>query len=290
MTFRPLFASEKLLAGPPYRGCRVSSIYHALGLATNGETALTSSVRTHGKAARTAALKRGWAGFTKGDPGDTWPDRGDVLNIQHAMVGTDLPDPAISWVTTDWAWERIGDYAVSIALNLAAVPSSDALRKYVGAVPHQVVLWQRKITDGTRWVKVIDPMHPHSNLYIGHWCKWASIKKSALAIQDANGRMFVELYPVGGWTAERLMAQKKNAQIDTLGRTIDRKKERIGDLESTVAMRELEVARLTLDLTECEATVPDCADEVENAKAIGRESAFVQVLQSVQSMRSTPEG
>ena len=88
------------------------------------------------------------------------PDQADVKRIQRAMYPS-LPLPLINQVDVDrvWDWLTSGT-AVSIALDLSAVPATDALRRYTNPVGHQVVLYAPR-TASTRQVRCIDPMHQH---------------------------------------------------------------------------------------------------------------------------------
>ncbi len=213
--YRPLFASEKLMAGPPYRGCRISADYTGTALATLGESTMNDIGRLQGKGGRRAILQRGWRAFATQTPADSngWIDQGDIDEIRDGMWGDAYPMPEVLHADFAWLWERLRTHGVSIALNLAAVPASDALRRYVGPVPHQVTLYR----DEKDVVRDVCPMHAHSDTYRGHPVRKASVRKASLAIAGSNGKAFAELYPIGGWTAERLMREKKNRQIKALG-------------------------------------------------------------------------
>lgn len=212
---RPLFASEKLLAGPPYFGCGLSADFFAQMLATDNESGLNKYARQMGQGGRRATLQRGWNAFKRQVPADSngWVDQGDIELIRRAMWGKDCEQPFIGRIPLSEVWESIGDYAVSAAIDTGAVPASDPIRRYVGAVPHQVVWWKKKKVNGRRMVLHMCPMHPPSDSYQGHWVSWASATKCAKAIKGAQGEAFVILYPVGDWTAEAQLRRKKNRQI-----------------------------------------------------------------------------
>lgn len=265
--FRPLFASEKLLAGPPYRGCRVSTDWNGTSMATLGESALLPDGRIGGKAMRTLDLKAGWRGFISTADDNGWPDQGDVAEM-HERMFPELPQPAVLQLTR---WDEVIDLldrnALGIALRLSALPASSPLRKYTSA-DHQVLIWDRA---GAK-VRRLDPMHDHSLTYAGEWVPLADVRKAAGAIEP-SGAYFVEVYPIGGWTAEararRQLRTRLEAAASEATRTEKRLRKRIADLEATAP--------------------PECAQLVAQARAAGRESAFVQVLGGVQAMRTTEE-
>jgi len=268
MRYAPNFASEKLLPGPPYKGCGVASDWIATDIATFGESSRQASGRIKLKTARTRDLKRGWAAFKARPDSNGIPDTDDLERI-HAGMFPDLPQP-VQLKTRDFreVIEALDDgYAISIALMLSALPASSSLRAFTSA-DHQVVIVGRNNAKTTR----LDPMHGHSLTYTGDPVLLADVETAAKAIE--HGLILGWLYPRGGWTAESLLRKRKNRQIQLIetaaGATESRLRRRIRELEAT--------------------TPPDCEAEIANAKAAGRESAFVQVLQSVQSMRSTPEG
>ena len=267
MRYKPNFASERLLPGPPYKGCGISSDWIATDIATFGESSRLPTGRTKLKKARTADLRRGWRAFKAKPDSNGIPDTNDLERI-HAGMFPDLPQPS-QLFTRDMreVIEALDDgYALSIALRLSALPPSSDLRRYTAA-DHQVVLYGRKGGTTTR----VDPMHRHSLSYTGDPVSLAEVEKAAKAIE--NGLILAWRYPIGGWTAEALMRKRKNRRIgvieDQAARTETRLRQRIRELEATVP--------------------PDCADEISNARAAGRESAFVQVLESVQAMRTEPE-
>ena len=250
-TYRPPLASEKLLAGPPYKGCRVSSIWHAVACATLGESTMTGFGRVKGKAGRRADLAEGWRAFaTQAVPDSNGtPDNNDVVLIQRAMFGPNLPNPRIVETTDfDDVWEDVGNYAVSIALRLSSVAGTE-LAKYTTA-DHQVVMYRTK---GEKAL-VIDPMHEHSDLWTGHWCAKGDIRKAAKALGE--GTVYAELYPFGGWTRAAAvaremvdMAQRKDARIKTLEQAVDVQRAKAQAMEEALA--------------ECEA---DCDETGEAAR------------------------
>ena len=277
MKYRPLFASQFL---PPLsRGCRVSSVYHALALATTGESTLSSIGRTHSRAQRKAALQRGWRAFATQKPADSngYPDQGDVTLIQDA-IEPGLPAPRL--VDTDFpemVWNRIGKDAVSIATDTGAVPASDALRKYGGAVAHQFVAYKRMTVNGDRRVKVIDSRHGHSNTYTGHWVKWSSLKKAAKAVSlrfggVAGGRIFAELYPIGGWTRERLTTKSLVEEVADITQRLRKVRD-----DRDVAVNR--IIGLVDDLANATAALA-------NAKAAAHESAHVKAIEYHEDQRA----
>jgi len=245
---KPLFASEKLLAGPPYRGCGISSDWHGTWLATDGESGINAIGRQKGQGGRRSDLQRGWTAFATQKPADSngWVDMGDIPLIHDAMFGPGMPQPAGMHATPWRVWELIGDHAVSMAIHTGAVGSADAVRRYVNAVPHQVVAWKKRTINSTRYVKIIDPMHGPSETYTGHWVKWTSLKKCALAIKDANGSIYAFRYPIGGWTQEartKLRLKAKHA----------------ADIDSLKAQHAEAVAAMDEQLTECREDGTDAA-------------------------------
>ena len=248
---RPLFASEKLLAGPPYFGCGLSADFFGQMLATDNESGLNKWARQVGQGGRRATLQRGWRAFEQQIPPDSngWVDQGDIELIRRAMWGADCEQPFIGRIPLSEAWSLIGDYAVSAAIDTSAVPASNAIRRYVGGVPHQVVWWKKKTVAGKRMVKHMCPMHPPSNNYTGHWVRWADATKCAKAINGAQGEVFVILYPIGDWTAEQQLREKKNRQIAA-----------VKDNLATVTMQRDAVVEA---LRECEENCGPCDEQLD---------------------------
>lgn len=257
MSIKPLFASEKLLAGPPYRGCGISSDWHGTMLATDNEAGQNRYGRQKGKAARRRDLQRGWRAFESKYDDNGWVDRNDIARI-HAAMFPGLPQPTPYISTPAWVWDRIGGNAHSIAIDTGAVGASNAIRRYVGPVAHQVVAYKRKTVNGTRWVKIIDPMKGQSDLYTGHWVKWASLRKCALAIKGSNGRVLGFRFPVSKWTREAQMRQRKNDEIVQLNA---KHLERVKLLRSRIAAKDTEITALEAQLIECREDVGDAAVE-----------------------------
>ena len=267
MTIRPLNASQKLLAGPPYMGCGLSSDFLSQMLATDNEAGVNRWQRQMQKGAKRQTLQRGWNAFENQIPPDSngWVDQGDIELIRRAMWGKDCEQPWIGRQKLSDVWAAIGDYAVSAAIDTSAVPASNPIRRYVGGVPHQVVWWKKKTVNGRRMVKHYCPMHPpNKDAYSGHWVKWADARKCATAIKGAQGEAFVILYPIGDWTQANLVRQRKNGiirdQKDTISaqsRTIDRVRGDRDEALARVTEQDLEIARLTIQLTECREDGPD---------------------------------
>jgi hypothetical protein len=252
---KPLYASEKLLPGPPYRGCGIASDWNATMIATANEAGLNRHARQVGQGGRRAALKRGWAAFASQVPADEngWVDRNDIPRIHRAMFGNTIPQPGAFVATPEWTWDHIGPSALSLAIDTGAVDATDAVRRFVGPVAHQVVAWQKRTRDGTRQVRIIDPMYKPSNVYVGHWVDWSSLRKCALAI--GNGKVLGFEYPAGGWTQAQLTSDRKTAVINEKNRTIARiRKQRDEAMEIVREQRE--------KITELEAG-SDCDAAVE---------------------------
>jgi hypothetical protein len=246
MKLKPLNASEKLLAGPPYRGCGISSDWHGQWLATNGESGMNKYGRLKRPNARRDELQRGWDAFATQVPPDPngWVDQGDIPLIRRAMWGDDCEQPFIGQLSVDEVWKKIGSFGVSIALDTAAVRATDAIRDHVDGVPHQVLAWRKSTRGGVRRVKIICPMHPQSDAYTGHWVKWKSLKTCALAIKDANDEAFVILYPVGKWTREALVRASRPATIKRLMERLSNKDDRITELKAAITERDATIASL----------------------------------------------
>ena len=213
---RPYFASEKLLSGPPYFGCGISADFFGSMLASGNEAGLNKWARTIGQGGRRRILQRGWNAFDNQVPADAngWVDQGDLQLIHRAMFPDLPPIEFIGRLPLPDVWDAIGDYAVSMALDTGAVGSKDAIRRYVGAVPHQAVEWKKKgATFAEKRTLHMCPMHKASNSYQGHWVKWSSVVRCAKAIKGSDGEAFVVLYPINDWTEANLVRQRKNTAI-----------------------------------------------------------------------------
>jgi len=267
MTIRPLNASEKLLAGPPYFGCGLSADFLCQMLATSNEAGRNKWQREMGTGAKRRTLQRGWDRFEQQIPPDSngWVDQGDIQLIRRAMWGQDCEQPFIGRIPLDEVWEAIGDYAVSAAIDTGAVGAGHPIRRWVGAVPHQVVWWAKRVVKGTKMVKHYCPMHPPGKrAYSGHWVKWQDAAKCAKAIKGSAGQAFVVLYPIGDWTEANLVRQRKNTVIRQQReaiveneRTISRVREARDKARDEVVQRDIEIARLQIDLTECQEGQPE---------------------------------
>jgi hypothetical protein len=172
----------------------------------------------------------------------------------------DLPQPILVQ-TRDFSevWDLIGEYAVSIALRLTAVPAGSPMRKWTSA-DHQMVFYRTRNGDEARGM---DPMHPHSLSYTGTWMPRAHIVGAAKAIE--GGLIICELYKAGAWTAEALVRRRKNV--------------RIALLEAEAEKREKRIKSLKAQLANCESELPECDVLVTNAKAAAHESTHVQSIE-----------
>lgn len=263
--YAPNFASERLLTAP-YKGCGLSSDWAATDLATLGESSRNPNGRLKLAKARRADLRRGWRAFKAKPDSNGIPDTDDLIRIHAAMFpGLPRPTEVRTRDFDDITAMLDDDMAVSIAVRLSALPASSDMRDYTSA-DHQVVLYGRTGSKTTR----IDPMHRHSLTYTGDSVRLADVRTAARAI--AGGLILAWSYPIGEWTdAARLRRRKER---------------RIAAITSEASRTE---KRLRARIAALETTMPP-SDEVKNARAAGRESAFVQVLGSVSAMRTTPEG
>jgi hypothetical protein len=268
MSVLPYFASEKLLSGfdgqPPFKGCGLSADWAATALATDNESAFVKG-RPKGKAHRTADLKRGWRAFTRVADSNGIPDTGDMGRI-HAAMFPGLPQPT-AFNTRDFAEviERLDrDFAISIALRLSALPASSPLRKYTSA-DHQVTLYGRRGPDTRR----IDPMHDHSDKYIGEMVPLAHVKTAARAIE--GGLILTWLYPIGGWTEAALRTERLRREIRDAGILVRALESRVENKQREVVDLRAEVAILKERLDGRD----DCEDEIAAAIADLREKVNV---------------
>lgn len=236
---RPIFSSERLLAGfanqPPFLFCGGSSDTIATALATDNE-ALAPDGWPMDRAERTELLKRGWRAFTRVADSNGIPDRDDMIRIHRAMFPS-LPDP-IPVATRDRKQVRDdldAGNALSIALRLSALPAASKWRQYTSA-DHQAVIWDRD----NATVRRMDPMHAHSNTYRGERLVLDQGLDAAEAIED--GLILYWLYPIGGWTRERLRTQEL------------RQDKRALVLE--VAAKDKRIARLKAELEACQDGTP----------------------------------
>jgi hypothetical protein len=260
----PYFASEKLLAGfdgqPPFKGCGISADWAATALATDNESAFVKG-RPKGKAHRTADLKRGWRAFEKVRDTNGIPDTDDAVRIHRAMF-PDLPDPA-QFRTRDFAEviDRLDrGFAVSIALRLSALPASSPLRRFTSA-DHQATLYGRR----GEQTRLIDPMHDHSDKYIGEMVPLSHVKTAARAIE--SGLILTWLFPIGGWTA----AAAARKDLRDARAAITSLTDRVEDRNRTVRAltEEVRILKERLDGRD------DCEDEITAAIADLREKVNV---------------
>jgi hypothetical protein len=213
----PFQASERLHRDPKwgFTLCRGSSEWAGTGIASLNESVLNENGRYRGKEGRRRDLGKAWSAAGRGRPSY---NQGHVLKMHHAMF-PGMPDPILV-ATRDFdnLWgllgKEFGDFAISIALDLSALPASDALRQNTGPVGHQVVLYRKRVKNGKGQARVLDPMAPYSDTDVGYWAKRSSISKAAKAIE--GGLVICELYPVGAWTSFRNIRRAKNAEIKEL--------------------------------------------------------------------------
>lgn len=251
-------ASEKILPRDPkfgYVGCRFSAGWAATAWATLGESAQSQTGRFKSRWSRRKDLERAWDAAGRGREGY---NQGHVLRA-HAAMFPGLPDPILA-ATRDFSddlWAHLGqkptgpregDFVISIALDLSVLPASDPLRKHTGPVGHQVVLAYRNKANDAAYV--LDGMAPYSSGDRGYWAPRRSIAKAARAIEE--GLVIFELYPVGGWTRERLgddVLQRRiqrlraemaaledgyKGEIEELERAAEEARDALGDERATV--------------------------------------------------------
>ena len=166
-----------------------------------------------------------------------------------------------------------------MAIHTGAVGSTDAVRRYVNAVPHQVVAWKKRTINGTRHVKVIDPMHGPSDSYTGHWVRWTSLKKCALAIKGANGGVYAFRFPIGGWTR----AAAKDARIANL---VERKAVLRDQLTESVAITIEQKARIVTLVNEVEALTEQLTEAIEDGSVASREHLLDELVLWMQGQRA----
>jgi hypothetical protein len=265
-----------------WNGCRVVACYAATCLATGNEAILDNKERHRGPEARVDLILKGLRGADGNWRVDTGFNQGDVDEMQKAMFpGLPLPQ----FVATD-DWDNLVDHlpteitsgrdkgkytdghAISISLELAALPPGDAARRYTAA-DHQVVLRARRKRGGEWWLMDVDGMHPKAPNYQGHWVKASSVRKAALAI--LGGVIVAELYPVDGWTQAALQtaATRKDlrgvrAALATETDKVEARNRSIRDLNEEVRI-----------LKERLEGRDDCEDEIAAAIADLREKVNV---------------
>ena len=295
----PAFASETLLRGkfgqPPFLGCGLSSDFIGTMLATLNEAALLPNGTYAGRAWRVNVLSRGWKAFKRVFDSNGIPDRDDYLRIHRAQF-PGLPDPVMLSLTKAQAIERLrGMEALSVAARLSALPPGSPWRKYTSA-DHQLVVhrWSAGRT------RRIDPMREHRLLWAGDWLDVEDLWKAALAI--GNGRILCWSYPIGAWTAEaiakrdlrkRLRAirgERDDARAGNvaLRDTITVKNRRIDNLEVIVQERDSRIEEVEAELAQCQEDEPPTTDQLDNAKAAGREQALVWSRDIIDARRSQP--
>lgn len=227
---------------PSYKGCGISTDWHGTAFATLGESTVDPTGKRKGKDKMARDLKRGWRAFKAEPDFNGIPDTGDLIRIHDGMF-PGLPDPIKFW-TRDWSevMDQLETHVVSIAVRLSALPLDQKVDPYTRA-DHQVLMAKRHADKA----RTYGPMRPHSMSYRGHMAPLSEIRQAARAIE--NGLILTWLYPIGGWTQERLTARRLNTRHD---KVVERKDERITELT-----RALEL---------CEATEPEeCVETVREA-------------------------
>lgn len=231
---------------PSYRGCGISTDWHATAFATLGESSVTGDGSPKRKREMARDLKRGWAAFKAQPDFNGIPDTGDLIRIHDGMF-PGLPDPSQFW-TTEWddvmdIWKG-RDHAISIAVRLSVLPQDQMVDPYTRA-DHQVLL----VPDGKDGrTRIYGPMKPHSLSYRGHFGPLKEVRQAAKAIED--GQILTWLYPIGQWTRERLTAKRLNKVHDA---EMEAKNARIKRLRA-----ELEACEIAED---CDPVVKAAIDE-----------------------------
>ncbi len=270
MSVKPWFWSERLLEGfggqPPFKGCGISADTTGTTLATDNEAALNGAGRFKSKAQRTEDLRTGWRAFTRVADSNGIPDTGDMIRIHRAMF-PNLPDPD-QLHTRDWSEvvDRLdAGFAVSIALRLSVLPASSPLRRYTSA-DHQFTMYGRK---GDRTQRP-DPMHVHSDSYVGEWVPLAHVREAAKAIE--GGLVLTWLYPIGGWTQAKL----RTAQLrDQLGEA----RTRLATLEARIDEKTRILRERDQDIVEFKEQVAALEREIaEGSNGDAAVAAFVDIV------------
>ena len=284
--FKASQASERILPKDPkygYVGCRFSADWGGTGMATLGESTLRPDGRLKGRDWRRSELMDAWEAAGKGRSGY---NQGHVPEIHEAMF-PGLPQP-IRAVTRDFSddlWAHLGtapsygDHAISVALELSVLAGSSPLRRHTGPVAHQVTLTQRRGSEA----KVLDGMAPYNEKNTGYWAPRSDIAKAAKAIEE--GLVVFELYPIGGWTQERLMKRRKNQQLAALENKYDdcmnivvAKQARIHSLQAQFSAKEdffdAEMLRLQGEL-----------DEALDATSVVRADVIDEAIQALESIK-----
>jgi len=269
ISYSPYFVSERVLGTVPGCGftfCRGASDWNATGFATLGESAIADDGHPKSTTERKRDLQRGINGT--GAPTRCSFNTSHVAGYHGAMF-PDLPMP-IKVVTEDFGddlWSHlgsgpsIGDYVISIALDLSVLPGVSPLRQYTGPVGHQVVLWKRR----SGAAKVLDPMRPQSGSYTGDWVSRSQIVKAAKAIEE--GLVIAELYPIGQWTREAMLRRKKNG--------------RISDLEDRVGIVQAQRDAFEAQLAEAQGEVEDA----QSALATVRQDVLGEGQQALEALK-----
>lgn len=273
-SYRLLFYSEKLLprVNGLYTGCRIASTANGYALATLGESTLTRTGRTKGKAARRADLLRGMKGT--GEPTRPSYNQSHVAGMAQGMYpGLPQPQPMN---TRDWGvvTAKLDAYAISIAVKLSALPPSAELDDYTRA-DHQILIWGKWGSE----TRAVDPMHEHSDTYIGDKVPLAEVRKAAAAIDD--GLYICELFPRGQWTAEAMLRRDKNADIKRLDLRVEQCIAARNELRDANREQAAHIAAL-------EAQLADAGNG--NQKAAGWESALVHAAGAIQQLRTMGPG
>jgi hypothetical protein len=204
---RPFFYSERLLDGPPFKGCRVATLANGYALATSNESVLLPTARYKSRAGRTADLRRGWRAFESKFDSNGIPDRDDIPRICEAMF-PELSKPELASGQFSFADALSAGLAISVALKLSVLPASSELRAYTSA-DHQVLLYG--LSQDGRQTRRLDPMHGHSDAYLGEWVPLEDVRQAARPFG-----FLVELFPIGGWTQAKLATARLENVRDRL--------------------------------------------------------------------------
>ncbi len=266
--YTPLFISETVVPRP-WIGCGIVTDIHVTARATLGESQTKPNGRPYKQADLKDQLEVGLRAFTRVADSNGIPDRDDAQRIHRAMF-PGLPD-LIPLLSRDFDEVvealRPGEWAVSIALYLPAMPAGLAVTRYTRA-PHQVGL--HEVVNGT--TNVLDGMHPPSLTWAGHRVPLSQIERAAKAFPDSRGLVMAWKAPVAGWTQEALAVEAAKDRIATL-------RAEKSALETQVANKVETIADLRAQLAN--AGNVDCSGAV----AAEHERTLVAAIEKLEAMR-----